>query len=331
MKKICVVRLGGFGDILITTPTIRAIAAHYNTTAIDYIVAPNNADALTGTPYIRTVIPFNKRTDTTLATFPAFLKQLKAARYDLFLNFQPSVKTELMALASGASQRIRFRKDQALQPATGKMLHAIDDFGKEVLRLGITVTDRQMDFVIPDDARVSAARLLTEHQLLPDQPFVAVNPGASHSVNRWPAAQFAGLFQQLAQKLPHVGCVLLGGPDDRALAEQIATLAGMPVANLAGKMRFKELGAVLERASVLVTGDTGPQHIAAAVGTPLVSLFGPADPDRTGPIDVPALVVFNDSLDCVPCRSRTCRRGDLACMNQLSVERVLDAIERRMR
>ena len=98
-------------------------------------------------------------------------------------------------------------------------------------------------------------------------------------------------------------------------------------------MSIKELGVVLERADVLVTADTGPMHIAAAVGTPIVALFGPADPNRTGPVGPKGrdLVVVNrDGLDCVPCRKRYCRRGDTACMTELPVLRVLAAVHRQL-
>jgi ADP-heptose:LPS heptosyltransferase len=311
------------GDILLSTPTLRALAAHYQTTEIDYIVGPGNAEALTGTPYIREVMVFAKATDARAKVFLPFLQRLRAARYELFLNFQPGAKTELMALASGARQQRRLHKDLRI--------HAIDDFARVVAPLGVQVTDRQMDFVVPAAAHESAERLLAAQGIRPEQGFVAINPGASHTVNRWPPERFAALFQRLDSAHPELGRVVLGGPSDSAVAGQIAQEATVPVVNLAGKMSVKELGAVLQRAAVLVTADTGPQHVAAAVGTPLVSLFGAADPARTGPIDVPSLVVFNEALGCVPCRSRTCRRGDTACMNQLPVERVLDAIERQRR
>lgn len=327
--RICVVRLGGMGDILLSTPTLRALSQHFGTQEIDYIVDPRNAEAVSGLPYIRRVLLFRKREDMRREFFVPFLKQLHAARYDLFLNFQPSVRTELMMLASGAKRRIRFYKDQRVQRSTRQLRHAIDDFAKEVLPLGVEVTSRQMDFFIPEEAHTAAEALLATAGIAPGQRFVAINPGASHAVNRWPVPYFIELFAALKERHPDVGRVVLGGPGDLDIANAVAE-SSAGVANLAGKMQFKELGAVLTRASVLVTGDTGPQHVAAAVGTPLVSLFGPADPNRTGPIGVPALVVVNTELSCVPCRSRTCHRGDNACMRDLAMERVLAAVEKQL-
>ena len=317
------------GDILLSTPTLRALSEHFQTQEIDYIVDPSNVDAISGVSYIRHVIPFQKRQDMRREIFLPFLRQLRAARYDLFLNLQPNVKTELMMLASGAKRRIRFYKDQRPQPGTQRLRHAIDDFAKEVRPLGVTVTSRQMDFAIPEAAHRTAEALLLRSGLAPGQPFVAINPGASHAVNRWPASRFAQLLTALAERYPTVGRVILGGPRDQEIAEAVAKESAGAI-NLAGRVSVKELGAVLERAAVFVTGDTGPQHIAAAVGTPLVSLFGPADPARTGPIDVPALVVVNTELSCVPCRSRTCHRGDNACLRDLALERVLVAVEKQL-
>jgi ADP-heptose:LPS heptosyltransferase len=102
------------------------------------------------------------------------------------------------------------------------------------------------------------------------------------------------------------------------------------VLNLAARLKIKETGALLARTNVLVTPDTGPMHIASALGTPMVVLSGAADPDRTGPLSPRDLVVINRELPCVPCGDRTCRRGDIACMTQMPVDWVMEAVRRRL-
>ena len=236
-----------------------------------------------------------------------------------------------MAWASRAPYKITFRKDRRRQPETQRVRHAVDDFTKELVPLGIDrVDDRSLDFVIPPEATDSVACLLDAEGIAPDATLLAINPAATRDVNRWPPAKFAAFLDALPARLPHVVPVLTGAPGDVKLVSKIASATQTPVHNLAGRINVKELGALLHRADVFLTADTGPMHIGSAVGAPLVVLSGAADPDRTGPLGRQDLVVINRELSCVPCQARTCRRGDIACMTQMPVEWVLDAVERRL-
>lgn len=332
MTRACIVRLGGMGDILLATPAARALSAHFDGLAIDYIVGRGFRDALTGIPYIRRVIEFDKNgRDAPPAGFLRFLQDLRRERYDLFLNFQPSVKTALMASASGAPRVITYRKDRRRQRDTGRVRHAVDDFSKELGPLGInSVEDRRLDFFVPPEAHQRVADLLRAEGIAPGDPLLVVNPAATRDINRWPPDRFVAFFDTFADQAPNVRLVLSGGPGDLDLAGDIAGRTRAPVVNLAGRVSIKELGALLARAGVVLSGDTGPMHIASAVGAPLVVLSGAADPDRSGPINPRDLVVIKRDLPCVPCQGRSCRRGDIACMTQMPVEWVVRAVKRRL-
>lgn len=322
--RICMVRLGGMGDILLATPTLRALAAHYPGSKIDFVVGPGMEAAVTGLPYAGRILAFDRKKHWG-AGLPGFLTTLRAeGRYELFLNFQPSLKTLTLTALAQPKQAILFKKDRRKQADTGRVRHAIDDFAKELAPLGIAVTDRQLDFFVPDAARESLATKFDA-----TVPYIAINPAGTRDINRWPPARFAQLIERLVAAGRRV--VLLGGPGDLALAEEIVGQTSAPVENLAGKLTVKELGALLERAACVVTGDTGPLHIASAVKAPIVCLSGAADPDRTGPTRPGDLVVINRELSCVPCQARSCKRGDIACMTQLPVDWVWDSIERRLR
>ena len=343
VRRVCVVRLGGMGDILLATPAVRAVSRHFADPAtgeapvIDFLVGRGMRDALTGVPYLRHVREFDKGgEDARPGRFLRLLRDLRGERYDLFLNFHPSAKTLLMAAASGAPRVVTFRKDRRRQPDTGRVRHAVDDFTKELRPLGIPrVTDRRMDFVVPEEARERVGALLLGEDIGPGDPLVVVNPAATRDINRWPPERFTAFIDALAAEAPDVRMVLSGGPKDRDLARGIAEATRAPVVNLAGRVSVKELGALLERAGVVLTGDTGPLHIASAVGARIVCLSGAADPDRTGPLELPGvprpLVVINRDLPCVPCQGRTCARGDIACMTQMPVEWVVEAVRRQLR
>ena len=332
-------RMGGMGDILLATPSVRALAQHFNTTDIDWIVGRGMGAALQGIGYLRNVREWDKTgPDAHAVNFARFLFGLKRENYDLFVNFHPGIKTFLMAAFAGATQTITFSKDQRFQ-ADGKIRHAVEDFAKELAPLGIGLPcpkERYLDWHTPLEAQINAAKILCEAGKESDEKLVLINPAASHEVNRWPASRIAAFLEAADEAFgARVRLGIIGGPSDKKLAahilEHVRPIVRARILDLAGKLSVKELGAVLERTDVFVTGDTGPMHIASAVGTPIVALFGPADPDRTGPVGPQGrdlIVVNRDGLNCVPCRKRTCRRGDTACMTELPEAKVLQNVRR---
>lgn len=341
VRRVCVVRLGGMGDILLATPAVRALSEHFQTAhgeppVIDFIVARKMQEALTGVPYLRRIVEFSSRGgDARPARFGRFLLDLRRERYDLFINFQPGVKTHLMALASGAPRVVTFHKDRRKQPDTGRVRHAVDDFAKELRPLGIrSVEDRRLDFMVPEAAHARVGELLRGEGVEDRDRLVVINPGATRPINRWSPDKFRALIIALARdSSPRL--VLCGGPGDVDLAQSIVQGTNVfSLINLAGRTTVKELGALLARADVVVTADTGPMHIASAVGARLVVLSGAADPDRTGPLEVPGgpeqLVVINRALPCVSCQGRYCARGDIACMTELPVSWVVEAVWRQL-
>ena len=336
VKRICVVRLGGMGDILLATPAVRALAQHFDTQEIDFVVGKGMKNALLGIPYIRHIMEFEKDgDDARMANFVPFLQKIRKNRYDLFVNFHPSLKTIAMAVASGAPRVVTFKKDRRRQAETGRVRHAVDDFTKELAPLGIgRVDDRQMDFFVPAEATAYVAHLLSsEFGIQSGDPLLVVNPAATRDINRWPPQKFVGLLNQLAADLPHLRVVVSGGSTDVELAAEIVGGLQNPprVANLAGRVTIKQLGALLARANCVVTADTGPLHIASAVRAPIVCLSGAADPDRTGPLSPHDLVVINRDLPCVPCQGRTCARKDIACMTEMPVNWVFRAVRERLK
>jgi len=332
IKKVCMVRFGGMGDILLATPALRAVSETFDTEAIDVIVGKRMGDAVTGIPYIRRITEWDKSgTDAKLPNFVRFLAELRRERYDLFLNFQPGSRSLLMGWASGAARVLTFTKDRRKQRSTGRVRHAIDDFTKELKPLGIeTVTDRRMDFHVPDAAKESCAAIRVAHGVA--GRYIVVNPASTRLVNRYPPERWARVISELAEMLPGVAIVLSGAPNERELAGRVlrGVEPGAHVVSLAGALTVKELGALLESADCVLTGDTGPLHIASAVGASVVCLSGAADPDRTGPVSPRDLVVIRRDLSCVPCQDRVCRRGDIACMTGLPVEWIVNAAAKRM-
>lgn len=323
------------------TPSVRALARKYPGIAIDFVVGGGMTDALSGHPAVRRIWTFDKRgLDSRLDHFLPFLLRLRRERYDLIVDLHPHVKSRLMAAASGARTRLLFRKHMEISPTTGRVAHAVDDFLKELAPLGITnVMDRKLDFVVPDAARARAAAVLRSENIADHDRLLVINPAASRPLNRWPLERFGEVAAHFAAQ-KNVKVAVTGAPpsfktvmdglDEVRLAAKMAGVDSR-IINLAGRLSVKEFGAVLERADTLLTCDTGPMHIGAALETPLVVLSGAADPDRTGPLTESSTVLIDRTLPCVPCRDRVCRRGDVKCMDLLTVPGVIDAVTLRLR
>lgn len=339
-RRALFIRFGGLGDILLATPSVRALRDAFPGIEIDFVVGGGMTQGLAGDPNIRTIWTFDKRgIDSRLDHFLPFLWRLSRQRYDLVINLHPSAKSYLMAWASRTRTRLTFVKDMRVQPDTGRVRHAVDDFAKELAPLGIgPLADKSLDFIVPRGAQEKVARLLNERGVSAEDRLMVINPAASRPLNRWPLERFtevAGHFaNQLKTKVAVTGApssfkTVMDGLDEISLARTVAG-ADERILNLAGQLSLKEFGALLQRADALLTCDTGPMHIAAALQTPLVVLSGAADPDRTGPLTANSTVLIDRELPCVPCRDRICARGDVACMANLSVPAVIMAVETRM-
>jgi ADP-heptose:LPS heptosyltransferase len=157
---------------------------------------------------------------------------------------------------------------------------------------------------------------------------VAVHPGARRPWNSWPAERFAGLVDYIQGKLG-VKAVLLGGERDRGAAEAILSRIESGARSLVGRLGILTVASVLRRAALYVGNDSGPMHIAAAMGTRVVALFGPSDPRVWAPVGE-GHVTIHKGIDCRPCFSRGCRRGEESCMRLIGVDEVIHLVERML-
>lgn len=331
MTRILVIRLGAMGDVLMTTPTLRALKEKFPDAEIAYVTGKGLGTVVAGLPSVETVIEFDK----TAKGFLALAPKLRAARFNLTVNLQPSVKTHLLALAAGAKTTLTYKRDHAF--------HAVENTLKTLAPLGIDVEkcSRFTEFAIPDDAHAKVKALLAERGISESETLVLVTPGATAASRQWPLENLVAFLDLLTETRPAWRVGFFGGGGDKAIAEEALKRVKRPerLENFIGATNLKESGALLARADALVTMDTGPMHLAAAVGTPLVALFGATSPARTGPAPTPPHarkpktplpLIHSEGLTCVPCMQRTCARGDLACLARLEPQRVLEALEEQL-
>ena len=316
-KKVLLFRLERIGDLLMTLGAIGAIRARLPDAELRLVVGSWNAPLAHCMPAVDTIetfdVPWLSR-DRPGSTLRAAVTQSALWRrrgFDLAINFEPDIRSNALAAASGARRRAGYASGGG-----GGLLTAALDYDRtihsaaNVQRLVDRVLpaeryppsaefSNRIPFLIPRAARETADRLLAAHN--DSGPLVGINPGAGRLIKEWPPERFAAVARALATD-DGATIVLLGAEGDRTQADGVRQALPPDVAliDLVGRAPLVELAAVLARLSVLITGDTGPSHLAATVDTPVVALFGPTDPNRYAPLTPHAEVVHAD-LWCRPC------------------------------
>jgi ADP-heptose:LPS heptosyltransferase len=330
MPTALVIRLGALGDVLHTTPTVRALAAAGH--VVDYLTDPGAAPLVEGQPDIRRVLRYDRRrADRGVTGFLRLARRVRRERYDVVADLQGNPRSWLLTLAAGAPRRVRYRKDPAGTPR-----HAVENFAATLAPLGLAPGPGGPGvprFVPPPAARAAAeAALATAGGVPAGRVVVALHVGASQPLKTWAPARFGRLAALLARE-GGVSVVLTSASADRPLLEEALATARAAGADpgrfldLGGRLDIAALGACYARCAAVVVADTGPLHLAAAAGARAVGLFGPTDPVRTGPYG-PGHRVVQAAVDCIPCRARRCGRTDRprACLEEMSPETVRDAV-----
>jgi lipopolysaccharide heptosyltransferase II len=348
--RILLVRLRLIGDVVFTTPLLRALRRHYPQAHLTYVVEPTAAAVLTGNPHLDhlLVIPRSSglgrlRDDWRIS------RTLGRQRFDLAIDLHGGPRSAWLTWASGAPMRVGYRiKGRSwmythVVPRAADLLprHSVANQWDLLAPLGIGPCDPARDAVemVPDDtAAGSIDRRLTAAGISASHRLVMLHVSAGNPFRRWPAESFAALVVELARRDRARRFMITSGPSDAAAARTVAELANArlgdrPPVVAHGEFSIGELRALAARAAVYIGNDSGPLHIAATTEAPIVALFGPTLPERSMPWRDPrwyAEPVDVGPLPCRPCHQRTCVPGDFRCLNGISVDAVVAAAERAL-
>ena len=317
---ILVVRFSAIGDILLITPLLRAIRARYRGARIAVLTKDQYVPLLSHNPHVSEVLSVAPDEGVR-----AIAERIRGVRYTHLLDLHGNLRSHaLRRLAPGPWRSFAKRRLERAVLITVKrdiyraQIPIAERYFEAVTGLDILPDGGPPDFFIGEEADQRAAERLSSIGLGQDRPIVAMAPGAAHATKCWPAAYWV----ELARRITPTGAdvAVLGGPGDATLAGRISELAGAGVASLAGTLTLQETGAVIRRAEVLISGDTGVMHMGTGVGTPVVALFGPTV-RQFGffPYRSEAGVVELD-LPCRPCSahgSARCPLGHHRCMKQM--------------
>ncbi|MCX7781640.1 MAG: lipopolysaccharide heptosyltransferase I [Negativicutes bacterium] len=331
-KNILIIKLSAIGDVIHALPVSRALKQCMPDAKITWIVEKPAFDLLTNNPDIDEIILFDKPKfkswQSAIAHAPDFVKMLRAHHFDLVLDLQGLFKSAAIAWATGARHRYGYSNMRELsylvsRPVCGEHAqgHVVERYLDVVRGLGCRVQQPEFVINITADEAAAAQRKAEEAGLDFGRPYVVLAPGTNWQTKCWPARRFAALSDRL--KADGLAAVIIGGPNERALAEEINSAAKTKPSDLVGKTTLKELAFIIKSAQAFVGGDTGTMHLAVAVGTPAVALFGPTDPGRNGPYWGKNKVMQVDR-PCIKCWKRNCQ---YICLDKIEVSTVFVAIE----
>ena len=344
MMKILIVKLSAIGDVVHTLPALNAIRKAYPEAHITWLVESAAHDVIAGHQALDRIIVSHRkqwikalrggRFSQQLPEIHRFILKLRDTRYDLVIDFQALLKSAVLIGLSRGRRKVGF--DRGLEhmehshlflneriPPVSMEKHALLRGMALLKALGIEADEVEYHFPISDQDRRDAEGLLKQQGIRPSGRIVAINPVAKWETKLWDPHKFAALGDLIAAR-NGVEVVFTGGPEDRGVIDHILSHMHTRAVNLAGRTTLKVLASIYAKALFVVSTDTGPAHIAAAVGAPVVAIFGPTAPWRTGPFGKAHRIVRAE-LACAPCFRRECPTK--TCMERISVSDVMEGIE----
>src|SRR5262245_40321761 len=349
--KILLLRLRLLGDVVFTTPLIRALRRRYPEAHIAYVVEPAAAPVVRGNPNLNEVIVLPRNSGfQRLRDDISFARTLRRQRFDVAIDLHGGPRGSWLTWASGAPTRVGYRTagrswmytHAVARPEDLSAQHSVLKQWELLAPLGIIDCDRSRDAVemfesVPAVQRVE--HMLAQVGVGPNNQLILLHVSAGNPFRRWPQDHFAALVVDLAHRDPRRRFILTSGPSDanatrsimdgiQARSERAARAVSHP------QLDVDDLRALVARAALYIGGDSGPLHVAATTRTPIVALFGPTLAERSMPWRDPqwfAEAVQVDGLSCRPCDQRACVHGDFRCLARLTPAQVAGAAERALR
>lgn len=336
-RKICLIKPSALGDIVQTLPLLSVLRERFPHAEISWVVNQSFQNLLEGHQHLSQIIPFNRQGG--MKDWFQLLKQLRRENFDLVFDLQGLARTAVMTAATGSPKRIGMETARELSwlachdliPETTKSVPAHARMWRVAEILGMGHSRRET--IIPIGARDYE---VVQKKLAPlKSPFIAIHAGAQWVTKRWPVENFASVATQ-AMLMHNVSVVILGGPDEKPLAHQLERQirnqrsAGQ-ILDLTGQTTLKQLAAVLKQSELLISNDSGPMHLAAGLGVPLVGVFTSTNAERSGPPPSEMRQLVSTTVSCRGCYKKKCPLSGeqhLACLRELETDPVWNAIHR---
>jgi lipopolysaccharide heptosyltransferase I len=332
-ERIALIKPSALGDIVHSLPVLSALRQRHPRAHITWIVNRAYAGLLEGHPDLDAVLRFERGALRSgwwrgLRVFAGFLRQVRSHRFDLVIDLQGLLRSALIVAASGAARKVGLSSAREgacwfytdLLQVPGPEMHAVDRYWLVAEALGVGRATKRFHLPVTASDRHWAGVLLEPHP----RPWLMVNPGTRWETKRWPVDHFRALSQRALARFGGT-VVLVGGPDEVPLAREFAVALPRPVVDLTGRTTLPQLVAVLARADAVLSNDSGPLHLAAALGRPVLAPYTCTSPLRTGPYGSPLGAVAT-RVPCAASYRKHC--GSLECMRELTPDRLWPTLEK---
>lgn len=333
MNRILVVLPNWFGETLFATPFLRALRDQHPNAYIATLSWPQCRAVLENNPHVDEILEYDEKgKHRGLWQRYQIARMLRRQTFDTAFILRRSLSRTILMMASGIKGRIGFDNAKSglflsrrvsVEPHKG---HKAATYLKLLDKDNPSAGDLRYEFFLDQKERDDASALLEKNRVRKGQPFVILHPGANWFHKRWPAERFAKLGDWLVQKY-QIRVLVTGAPEDLMIGESINRRMEQPVLSLVGRTTPRQLAAILEKSRLLISNDTGIMHVAVALSRPAVALYGPTDPELTGPLGDAQKTVVIHHRDCCP--SIPCYlpgHPELPGMHAITVEQVQEAV-----
>jgi len=343
ISRVLLIQLGDIGDVVLTTPTMRVLRENLVSSKIFVLVREPAKGIVENCPWVDGIISVEKKKRglrDTIAYHKDFLTALRGERFELTIDLRAGTRGAILSFLSGAGIRIgRYSENGRLwrnrlfthlvRPKNEldqySSLHSLNILAPLYLNIGDTSPALQ----VPPEKEDRALELLRKEKVPLDKPIIALHPFSRWGYKEWPIQNYIRLIEHIGSRYP-VCFVVTGAPEEEHRAEEIMRGSHANVYNLAGRTTIAELPGVLKKCSLLIGIDSAAVHIAASVGTPTTTIFGPSSPKNWAPRGTQHQVV-SMNLPCVPCRQKGCNNSEVSrCLNELEAEEVIPLVENQV-
>jgi lipopolysaccharide heptosyltransferase II len=341
IKRILIIRTDRIGDVVLSTPVITAVRKAFPDAYIAVMVSPLTKDIVLGNPYVNEIIVYDKkiRHKSLLQTL-RFAKWLKNKKFDVAFILHSTNRVNMIAFIAGISERVGYKKGKMdfllthglnYKKRLGEKHEA--EYSLDILRsIGLDAELSPLMVPVAKDSEENIDSLLYENGLGKGERFIVFHPGASCASKMWPLENFAKAADILADKFD-ARSVLVSSPEYIRVGQRVKDLMKKTPVFLCGKISLKDLAALFKKTSLFISNDSGPVHIAAAMGTPVISIFGRNEkglsPARWRPLGDKSVVLHRD-VGCIKCLAHNCKK-DFLCIKSIRVEEVVEKASELLR
>ena len=339
-KNILIIKPSSLGDVIHSLPVLKILKKRYPEARISWVINEELSELIEGNPYIDEIFLFQRKRWNRWLKLPSniielmrFVIKIRKKGFDTVIDLQGLLRSGLITFLSGSPRRLGFKSAREFSPLfytdkislPDKKIHSVERYISAVKFLSADGSERDFTISIPKEDIDYVDRFLKEKGINDSKKMVVVNPWARWRTKCWPIKNYISLIKRLKEEgfLP----IIISSNEFKTITDDLMEGFSDPPIAFVGQP-LKRLTELIKRSSLMVTNDSGPMHIAVAVNTPVIALFGPTDPLLTGPYGE-GHIVIQKNMDCVPCLERECSKEHV-CMEMITVDEVIEKIRKRI-